>query len=206
VIVNTNSLRLIGTVATDAVYSHICAGEQFYHFTIAVSRQSGTFDNIPVLLGTCCMGYFMPHSNQMISVEAIIFTTFKNTDGADHLMIYALAERIALVENNYGVRNVNWVMLSGAICKRPVIRTTPFGRVITDMMLAVNRMPGVSYYIPCIAWGRNAHVAAILRLGDHVTVEGRVQSRQYQKKLPDGNVLDKVTYEVSITHIDKSPL
>ena len=90
------------------------------------------------------------------------------------------------------------MQLQGALCKPPSYRTTPFGREIADLMLAVNRAYGKSDYIPCITWGRTARFASHLHVGDKVTLMGRFQSRAYQKQLADGSVITKMAYEVSV--------
>lgn len=41
-----------------------------------------------------------------------------------------------------------------------------------------------------------------LSVGENVKVVGRMQSRVYQKKQPDGSVLDKTAYEVSVSQIE----
>ena len=97
--------------------------------------------------------------------------------------------------------NPNTVFLSGALGKPPSFRTTPFGREIADLMLAVNRSYGKSDYIPCIAWGRTARFASGLNVGDHVQLQGRFQSRVYQKQLPDGTVQERTAYEVSVSRL-----
>ena len=93
------------------------------------------------------------------------------------------------------------MQLTGALCKPPSYRTTPFGREIADLMLAVNRAYGKSDYIPCITWGRTARFASHLKVGDKVTLLGRFQSRAYQKQLADGTVLNKTAYEVSVSRL-----
>lgn len=98
----------------------------------------------------------------------------------------------------------NSVFLNGFICKKPIYRTTPFGREISDILLAVNRAYNKSDYIPCIAWGRNARFASHLEIGDNIRIWGRIQSRQYQKKLPDGTVDERTAYEVSISKMEIS--
>ena len=97
--------------------------------------------------------------------------------------------------------NPNIIHLTGAICKPPSFRTTPFGREIADLMLAVNRAFGKSDYIPCIAWGRTARYAAGLSVGDRLEVQGRFQSREYQKQMPDGTVMNRMAYEVSLSRL-----
>ena len=92
--------------------------------------------------------------------------------------------------------------LNGYICKPPVYRTTPFGREITDILLAVNRSYNKSDYIPIIAWGRNARFAKSLNVGDNVKLWGRIQSRNYQKRLSEDEVITKTAYEVSINRME----
>ena len=106
-----------------------------------------------------------------------------------------------IVENDEH-ENPNQIQLTGTLCKAPAYRTTPFGREIADMMLAVNRAYGKSDYIPCITWGRSARFAAKLDVGDKITLTGRLQSRAYQKQMPDGSVIEKTAYEVSVGHLE----
>ena len=96
----------------------------------------------------------------------------------------------------------NEVVLVGYICKKPVYRQTPFGREIADLLLAVNRAYNKSDYIPSIAWGRNARFCQNLEVGTEVKIVGRVQSRNYEKKLEDGSIIKKVAYEVSIGSLE----
>jgi single-stranded DNA-binding protein len=100
------------------------------------------------------------------------------------------------------VKNPNQIYLDGYICKKPVYRTTPFGREITDMLLAVNRPYNKSDYIPCIAWGRNARYSENLKVGDRIRIWGRIQSRDYQKKISEDEVITRTAYEVSISKME----
>ena len=105
-----------------------------------------------------------------------------------------------LVEDNAG-NNPNSIVLSGYICKPPVYRTTPFNREIADVLLAVNRAYNKSDYIPCIAWGRNARFVQNLKVGDRVALSGRIQSREYQKRLSETDVVTMTAYEVSVSKL-----
>jgi len=120
-------------------------------------------------------------------------------EGSGRLLFTAFAQRLLPEDND---ENPNRVQLTGALCKPPSYRTTPFGREIADLMLAVNRSYGKSDYIPCITWGRTARYAAGLKTGDKVQLVGRFQSRNYQKQLPDGTVITKVAYEVSVSRLN----
>jgi len=90
----------------------------------------------------------------------------------------------------------NLVTLEGVICKAPSFRETPFGREICDFILAINHGRRSSY-IPCIAWGQSARNVSVLEVGTTVELEGRYQSREYQKVLNSGEMVTRTTREVS---------
>ena len=96
----------------------------------------------------------------------------------------------------------NQIYLDGYVCKPPIYRKTPLGREIADILIAVNRPYGKSDYIPCIAWGRNARFASTIEVGGHLQVQGRVQSREYTKKINEEETEKRVAYEVSVSKID----
>ncbi|MCL1963848.1 MAG: single-stranded DNA-binding protein, partial [Firmicutes bacterium] len=142
-----------------------------------------------------------PEPNLPLHLEGQVRSYNKMVDGVGRLLITAFAQRLTPPSAE---DNPNIVYLTGALCKPPAYRTTPFGREIADMMLAVNRAFGKSDYIPCIAWGRNARFAAKLTVGSHISVEGRLQSRPYQKQMPDGSIVEKTAYEVSVSRLDNN--
>lgn len=93
---------------------------------------------------------------------------------------------------------VNHVFLDGHIRKSPVYRKTPLGREITDVLLAINRPYGKSDYIPCIFWGRNARYISEFDIGDRIRIWGRIQSREYVKKISEDEIENRIAYEVSV--------
>lgn len=194
-----NVLSLTGNIAEMPAFSHDVFGEAFYQFVLAVPRLSGVNDMLPVTASERLLDLAKPAMNLPLHLDGQVRSYNKMVDGQGRLLITAFAQRLLPPT---GEENPNIVTLCGALCKPPAYRTTPFGREIADMMLAVNRAFGKSDYIPCIAWGRNARFAAKLSVGDHVVLEGRLQSRPYQKQMPNGNVLDKVAYEVSVSRLE----
>ncbi|MDE6182041.1 MAG: single-stranded DNA-binding protein, partial [Eubacteriales bacterium] len=123
-------------------------------------------------------------------------------DKKNHLILTIFAKDINL--NLEIDKNPNQVMLNGFLCKPPIYRKTPFGREIADILLAVNRSYNKSDYIPCITWGRNAKFANNLEVGQNIIITGRMQSRNYQKKLENGEIIEKVAYEVSVSKLEVS--
>ena len=204
-----NALHLSGTVVGTPVVGHEAFGEKFYYLTLGVPRLSGAQDLLPVTLSERLLldGKMLAEGDHL-AIEGQVRSYNKIIEGAGRLLITAFAQRIVEPDER---ENPNQIQLTGTLCKAPAYRTTPFGREIADMMLAVNRAYGKSDYIPCITWRRSARFAAKLSVGDRITLTGRLQSRAYQKQLPDGNVVEKTAYEVSVGHLellegDRSPL
>ncbi len=192
-----NKVYLRGTVVTEKRFSHEVYGEGFYEMDVAVKRLSGQEDVLPVTI-----------SERLIEKEGLVvgatlsalgqFRSYnKPVDGRSKLMLTVFVREI--VPDDYSP-NPNNIFLTGYICKAPTYRTTPFNREICDLLIAVNRAYNKSDYIPCIAWGRNARFVKNLEVGEKIALAGRIQSREYQKKLED-EVRTMTAYEVSVSKI-----
>lgn len=194
-----NTLHLSGKVIGTPVVGHEAFGEKFYYLTLGVPRLSGAMDHLPVTLSERLLDGAMLGDGDPLAIEGQVRSYNKIIEGAGRLLITAFAQRIVQPDER---ENPNQIQLTGTLCKAPAYRTTPFGREIADMMLAVNRAYGKSDYIPCITWGRSARFAAKLSVGDRIQLTGRLQSRAYQKQMPDGTVVEKTAYEVSVGHLE----
>ncbi len=190
-----NYLRLSGVLIEAPTYGHEVFGEKFYYATLSVPRLSGTEDLLPITLSERLIDHTTLEAGSPLSIEGQLRSYNKVIEGAGRLLITGFAQHLMPLDDG---ENPNQVLLTGALCKPPSYRTTPFGREIADLMLAVNRAYGKSDYIPCITWGRTARFASHLKVGDRVQLQGRFQSRAYQKQLADGTVIGKMAYEVSV--------
>ena len=197
-----NVATVSGIVATQLRFSHEIYGEGFYYFLLDVPRLSESHDSIAVTISERLIGKRRPDVGVGVSIEGQ-FRSY-NSVGESHsrLLLTVFARELAFVDEGASMKNPNSLYLNGYICKKPVYRSTPFGREITDLLIAVNRAYGKSDYIPCISWGRNARFCANLNVGDNIKVWGRIQSRTYQKKSLDGSVVNKVAYEVSLSKLE----
>ena len=193
-----NIIHLRGQVCQPLQFGHELFGEQFYTTILRVPRLSGAEDFLPITLSERLLLDEPITSGSELCLDGQLRSYNKVVEGAGRLLITAFAQRLLPVDEE---ENPNRVQLTGALCKAPSYRTTPFGREIADLMLAVNRSYGKSDYIPCITWGRTARYAAGLKIGDKVQLVGRFQSRNYQKQLQDGTILNKVAYEVSVSRL-----
>lgn len=198
----TNRAHLCGAAADGLKLSHKTYGEAFYTFSFIVARNSGYEDKVTVMASERILGGFTICEGLRLSVEGQIRTYNEDENGRNKLNIVVFARDIRPAEETD--EDKNEVYLEGFLCKNPLLRTSPLGRKICDLMLAVNRMYNKSDYIPCIAWGRSAVYSSTLDVGDRIILKGRIQSRQYRKKTEDGTVLEKTAFEVSILQMESA--
>ncbi|MCL2564904.1 MAG: single-stranded DNA-binding protein [Defluviitaleaceae bacterium] len=202
---STNSIEIRGKVASPFTFSHEVYGEGFYSFMAETERLSESVDLLPVTVSerlTSGMG-LVPGDLINIYGQVRSYNNYIQEERRNRLLITVFAREIERLEaESITPQNPNNVFLDGFICKKPIFRETPFGREIADILLAVNRSYNKSDYIPCICWGRNAKFAATLEVSDNVRINGRLQSRVYQKKYDNGTVVEKTAYEISISKIE----
>ncbi|MBQ7653014.1 MAG: single-stranded DNA-binding protein [Clostridia bacterium] len=191
----TNQAYVSGEIIEEPTYTHTSFGEGFYEMTLSVARLSGQMDLIPVTISERLMETVDLSKGNYVSVEGQFRSYNKIEENKSKLMLSVFARAIGDHDENV---NPNQIEVKGYICKEPMYRTTPFKREICDVLVAVNRAYNKSDYIPCIAWGRNARYVNSLSVGDKIDLNGRIQSRNYQKVTEDGTVLTKTAYEVSI--------
>lgn len=192
-----NQVILKGKCVSDPAYSHSVMGEGFYEFTLAVPRLSSEVDYLPITISERLLPE-IKDLNQEIGIIGQLRSYNKLQEEKSRLILTIFAREIVDAED---LKVSNSINITGFICKEPIYRTTPFGREITDVLIACNRAYNKSDYLPCIAWGRNARFAGDLQIGDKIELSGRIQSRQYTKKLDDNSSVIKTAYEVSISSI-----
>ena len=180
-IIENNQVSIMGKIATGFTFSHQVFGEGFYTMELLIKRLSESEDRIPVMI-----------SERLIDVEQDYVGEY----------IQVFARDISFVEEEDESMPVNQIFLDGYICKPPVYRKTPLGREIADILLAVNRPYGKSDYIPCICWGRNARYASAFEVGGHVLIWGRIQSRDYMKKIGENETEKRTAYEISVSKLE----
>ena len=198
---NNNKVHLQGKIVSLPRLSHKVYDENFYEIDLEVSRLSSSVDIIPITVSEKLMSEYNFDIGKEIALNGQFRSYNKQVNGKSKLVLTVFVREI--LESLDSTQNTNVIELVGFICKEPVFRTTPFKREICDVLLAVNRAYNKSDYLPCIAWGRNARFTKSLEIGDKVSVVGRIQSREYEKKREDGVVEKKVAYEISIIKISK---
>ncbi|MDY6011512.1 single-stranded DNA-binding protein [Clostridium sp.] len=197
-----NKIYLEGKVVSELEYSHEMYGEGFYTFALEVQRLSDSVDLLNVTISERLLAGFDISIGKEVIVEGQLRSYNKFVEGTNKLILTVFARNIE--ECTEKSKNPNEIFLDGYICKEPVYRTTPFGREIADVLLAVNRAYNKSDYIPTIAWGRNSRFCKTLEVGDNIKVWGRLQSREYQKKISETETVKKIAYEVSISKMERS--
>lgn len=197
-----NHLVLVGKIVSEKSYSHEIYGEKFYVFNLEVVRLSSTVDIIPITVSERLLTGLDIVIGKKVTVEGQ-FRSYNNYENErNRLILTVFAKEIVETDEEEKEEITNEVLLTGYICKKPIYRQTPFGREISDVLLAVNRAYNKSDYIPCIAWGRNARFCQNIEVGTEIKISGRVQSRTYEKKYEDGRVETRVAYEVSVASME----
>lgn len=198
---DTNVVYLRGELDENMEFSHEIFGEKFFNAKIKINRLSESYDILPLTVSERLLQDIDIKSNNKVNVIGQLRSYNKNIDNRNRLVLTVFVREIKQVEDEN--KDPNSIFLDGYICKEPIYRKTPLGREITDLLVAINRPYNKSDYIPSIVWGRNAKFAKTLKVGDRIQMWGRVQSREYEKKVENGESIKKVAYEVSISKIKK---
>lgn len=192
----------MGEVTSTFSFSHEVFGEGFYMVDVSVRRLSNSEDKIPVMISERLIDVSQDYTGEFIMVSGQFRSYNRHDEQKNRLVLSVFAREVSFIEEELDGAKTNSILLDGYICKLPVYRKTPLGREIADLLLAVNRPYGKSDYIPCICWGRNARFASAFEVGEHVQILGRIQSREYVKKLTETETEKRTAYEVSVSKLE----
>ncbi len=201
-VIENNRVSIIGEIVSDFRFSHEVFGEGFYIIDVSVNRLSDMTDIIPLMVSERLVDVKQSYIGQLVEATGQ-FRSYNKHDGIRNKLVLSIFVRDwQLIEENQESGKTNQIFLDGFICKSPIYRKTPLGREISDLLIAVNRPYGKSDYIPCIAWGRNARFASSFEVGKRIQVWGRVQSRDYVKKINETDTEKHTAYEVSVSKLE----
>lgn len=201
-IIENNQVSIMGKIISGFTFSHEVFGEGFYMVDISVQRLSESSDVIPVMISERLIDVTQDYEGEYIQIFGQFRSYNRHEEKKNRLVLSVFAREVCFVEEECDKVKSNQIFLDGYICKMPVYRRTPLGREIADMLLAVNRPYGKSDYIPCICWGRNARFASGFEVGGHTQIWGRIQSREYMKKIDEEESERRVAYEVSVSKLE----
>ena len=201
-VIENNRVSIIGEVVSEFEFSHEVFGEGFYLVNVSVNRLSDMVDIIPLMISERLVDVTKDYRGRKIEVSGQFRSYNRHEEKHNRLVLSAFARELKFLEEEDSLAPVNQIFLDGYICKPPVYRKTPLGREIADLLLAVNRPYGKSDYIPCICWGRNARYASAFEVGGHVLIWGRIQSREYMKRIGENETQKRIAYEVSVSKLE----
>lgn len=201
-IIENNQVSIIGEIVSEFVFSHEVFGEGFYLVDVMVKRLSESSDRIPVMISERLIDVNQDYRGEFIRIIGQFRSYNRHEEKKNRLVLSVFAREVSFTEEETDKVKTNQIFLDGYICKPPVYRKTPLGREISDMLVAVNRPYGKSDYIPCICWGRNARFSSNFEVGGHVQIWGRIQSREYMKKMEGDFTEKRVAYEVSVSKLE----
>ena len=201
-IIENNQVTIMGQVATEFSFSHEVFGEGFYMVEVLVKRLSNSDDRIPLMISERLIDVTQDYRGEYIVAHGQFRSYNRHEEQKNRLVLSVFVREVSFVDEEPDGAKTNSILLDGYICKEPIYRKTPLGREIADLLLAVNRPYGKSDYIPCICWGRNARYASGFEVGEHVQILGRIQSREYVKKLSETETEKRTAYEVSVSKLE----
>ena len=201
-VITNNQVTISGEIVSEFKFNHELYGEKFYLMDVEIPRLSGSSDVIPVMVSNRLMEIEQDFRGIKVKIEGQFRSYNRHEEKKNRLILSVFAREIEAVDEIEESEKSNQIYLDGFICKEPVYRETPLGREIADVLIAVNRPYGKSDYIPCICWGRNARFASGLEVGTRCIVKGRIQSREYNKKISETEVEKKTAYEVSVNKVE----
>lgn len=201
-VIENNQVVIMGEIVSDFVFSHEIFGEGFYIVDVNVPRLSDSSDIIPLMVSERLLNVEEDYKGMSIMVQGQFRSYNRHEERKNRLVLSVFAREIEFVDETPESSKTNQIYLDGYICKEPVYRKTPLGREIADLLLAVNRPYGKSDYIPCICWGRNSRFASNFTVGTRCEIWGRIQSREYMKRLSEDDAEKRVAYEVSVSKLE----
>ena len=194
-----NKVIVAGKLQKEFEYDHTAYGERFYKNIISTRRKSGTYDEVPILIAEKLVTAKEEYQNTSVLIYGNLRSyNLRDTKGK-HLIVKAFVKELCLLEKDI---QDNEVVITGYLCKKPVYRETPKGKFIADIFLIVPRTEKRTFCIPYICWGSIDNYASMLEMGSKLRVYGKIQSRQYVKKIPDESMKVMTTYEVSIRKME----
>lgn len=201
-VIENNRVSIIGEIVSEFKFSHEVFGEGFYVVNVSVDRLSELTDVIPLMVSERLVDVNEDYQGRLVEVSGQ-FRSYNRHEGTKNKLVLSIFVREwEEVEENLEAGKTNQIFLDGYICKPPIYRKTPLGREIADLLIAVNRPYGKSDYIPCICWGRNARYASAFEVGGHVLIWGRIQSREYMKRIGENETQKRIAYEVSVSKLE----
>lgn len=200
--IENNKVTLSGEIVSNFEFDHECYGEKFYTAMIVIERLSGVKDVIQVVVSDRLIDMKADWTGSFVKVSGQFRSYNKHEGDRNRLVLHVFAKEFEEFEEMpFSDNHSNYIFCDGYICKQPIYRKTPLGREIADILLAVNRPYGKSDYIPCITWGRNARFASDLEVGTRLQIDGRIQSREYMRRISDDEYETRTAYEVSISKL-----
>ena len=201
-IIENNQVSIMGKIDTGFTFSHLVFGEGFYTMELIVKRLSDSEDRIPVMVSERLIDVTQDYIGEYIEIHGQFRSYNRHEEKHNRLVLSVFAREVKFVEEDDENVPVNQIFMDGFICKPPVYRKTPLGREIADILLAVNRPYGKSDYIPCTVSYTHLRYASAFAVGGHVLLWGRIQSREYMKRIGENQSEKRIAYEVSVSKLE----
>ena len=193
-----NKVTLKGKIQ-DIQYSHNIGEVQYDKANLIVDGQSGSQSILSIKFKKYSNKY---HQGDIVSLVGNLrsFSTPKQ-DGKNKVNIYVFTYMDEPQNPADGIEVINKVELDGRICKMSDVHKLYSGKSLQFILannIQVDQNKRLNSYIPCIAYNELAEQIEKLSIGENIKIIGQFRSRQYKKKLEDGEIEIRVAHEVVI--------
>lgn len=186
----TNYAHCTGKIEEEIIFDHETHGEKYYYTRLTVNRLSGNVDKVPIIFDEYLLKKICTDKGTVLDVIG----KFRSYDCVIHeklsVILFIFVTEMKVVGEEEPKKSGNNVFLTGQICKVPYYREKKYLKddkehiaKVTDLLLAVGRGHGRFDYIPCIAWNNIAKKTKDLEVGREIKICGRIQSREYFKRV-----------------------
>lgn len=196
-----NKVRLTGKIGSQLANYSVPNRESSMKFGwLLCRRKSGTIDTIPFVVPIevyRAVSTKVWENGIKIYGHIIKLPIFEGRDRRFVMVIFVESVFACILAED---EDINDVEVEGIVYKPPIYRITPLGRQITELSVLT---PRNKRFIPVIAWERIAELASYYNVGDHIVVNGRFQSREYDKLNANGDVEKMLTFELSAFRLNR---
>ena len=168
-----NNIHIVGTLTQ---FNHLHAN--VYSGILEISRSSEAIDQ--VYFTTINPGMTVQSKYDIKGEIHTLNLSQEEADKKRHKKI-TFVKALSVSEVELSSKDINEVLLGGYLAKRELVRKTPLGRTIQDIIIAVPGEKKKSYYVNSIIWGTDTEILKKCDIGQKLLVTGRLQSRNYEK-------------------------
>ncbi|MFR7719223.1 MAG: single-stranded DNA-binding protein [Lachnospiraceae bacterium] len=196
-IIENNQVSIMGKIISGFTFSHEVFGEGFYMMDVSVQRLSDSSDVVPVMVSERLIDVTQDYDGEYIQIYGQFRSYNRHEEKKNRLVLSVFAREVNFVEEEGDKVKSNQIPRRLHL-QDAVYRRTPLEE--KWIWLAVNRPYGKSTTFRIAK--KKCEIYRRVEVGGHVQVWGRIQSREYVKKLDEETTEKRIAYEVSVSKLE----